>query len=61
MIEASIRTASAVPMPFSLMKTICDVAKAPIAIAKSSAAAVTMRPVRSRPIATESRFDAPAS
>ena len=28
--EASISTASAVPMPFSLMKMICDVAKAMI-------------------------------
>ena len=49
---ASISTASAVPTPFSLMKTICEVAKAPIAIANSSAAAVTIRPVRSSPIAT---------
>ena len=61
MIVASISTASAVPTPFSLMKMICEVAKAPIAIAKSSAAAVTMRPVRSSPIATASESDAPAS
>ena len=36
------------------MKMICEVAKAPIAIANRSAAAVTMRPVLSRPIATDS-------
>ena len=61
MIVASISTASAVPTPFSLMKTISEVAKAPIAIAKSSAAAVTIRPVRSRPIATHSESEAPPS
>src|SRR5438093_13530319 len=44
-----------------LMKTICEVAKAPIAIANKSAAAVTIRPVRSRPIATDSLSPAPAS
>ena len=43
------------------MKTICEVANAPIAIANSSAAEVTMRPVRSSPTATASRSDAPAS
>ena len=52
MMLASISTASAVPTPFSLMKMICEVAKAPIATANSSAAAVTIRPVRSSPIAT---------
>ena len=61
MIVASIRTASAVPMPFCLMKMICEVAKAPIAIANSSAAAVTIRPVRSSPIAMHSESLAPAS
>ncbi len=48
-IDASIRTASAVPMPSSLMNTSLEVANAPIATANSSAAAVTMRPVRSSP------------
>ena len=55
MIVASISTAIAVPTPSSLMKTIWEVTKAPIAIANSSAAAVTIRPVRSSPIATDSR------
>src|SRR4029077_17295506 len=58
---ASIRTARAVPTPFSLMKMICEVAKAPIAIANSSAAAVTIRPVRSRPTATASELGVPES
>ncbi len=61
MIVASISTASAVPIPFCLMKMISEVAKAPIAIENSSAAAVTMRPVRSRPIATPRESSAPAS
>ena len=61
MIVASISTASAVPTPISLMKMISEVAKAPIAIENSSAAAVTIRPVRSSPIATDSRSAAPAS
>ena len=43
------------------MKMICEVAKAPIAIENRSAAAVTIRPVRSRPIATDSESLAPAS
>ena len=43
------------------MKITSDVANAPIATQNSSAAAVTIRPVRSRPIATASRFDAPLS
>ena len=49
------------PTPFSLMKMICEVAKAPIATLKSSAAAVTIRPVRSSPIATDSESEAPVS
>ena len=61
MMLASISTASAVPTPFSLMKMICEVAKAPIATANSSAAAVTIRPVRSSPIATHSESEAPLS
>ena len=61
MMLASISTASAVPTPFSLMKMICEVAKANIATAKSSAAAVTIRPVRSSPIATHSVSEAPLS
>jgi hypothetical protein len=61
MMLASISTASAVPIPFSLMKMIFEVAKANIATAKSSAAAVTIRPVRSSPIATESESEAPLS
>ena len=43
------------------MKTICEVAKAPIPMQISTAAIVTTRPVRSRPSATASRFEAPAS
>ena len=43
------------------MKMICEVANAPIAITNSSAANVTMRPVRSSPSATASSLDAPAS
>ncbi len=61
MMLASISTASAVPTPFCLMKRICEVAKAPIATANSSAAAVTIRPVRSSPIATHSDSEAPPS
>ena len=61
MIVASISTASAVPTPFSLMKMISEVANAPIAMLNSSAAAVTIRPVRSRPMATDSESEAPAS
>ena len=48
---ASIRTASAIPIPSSLMKAICDNAKAPRATHVISAAAVMTRPVRSRPVA----------
>ena len=58
---ASISTARATPSPSSLMKTRSEVTKAPIAIENSSAAAVTIRPVRSSPIATASRLDAPPS
>ena len=57
---ASMSTASAVPTPFSLTKRICEVAKAPSATAKRSAAAVTIRPVRSSPIATLSDSEAVA-
>ena len=39
------RTASAVPMPFSLMNTIWEVANAPMATLNSSAAHVTIRDV----------------
>ena len=60
-IEASSRTASAVPIPSSLMNTIWEVANAPTATANSRAALVTMRPVRSSPSATASEFGAPAS
>ena len=60
-IDASISTAKAVPTPFSLMKMICEVANAPIAMLNSTAAAVTIRPVRSRPTATASRFGRPLS
>jgi hypothetical protein len=54
-------THGAVPTPTSLMKMICDVAKATIATMNTSAAAVTMRRVRSRPAATTSRSDGPRS
>ena len=43
------------------MKMISEVTKAPIAMENSIAAAVTIRPVRSSPIATASRCGAPAS
>ena len=43
------------------MKTICEVANAPIAITNSSAANVTMRPVRCSPSATASSLGAPLS
>ena len=49
---ASSATAAAVPTPSSCTKTSRDVANEPIATQKRSAAAVTMRPVRSRPQAT---------
>ena len=61
MIEASISTANAAPSPSSLMNTSLEVANAPIATANNSAAAVTIRPVRSSPTATASEFGAPAS
>ena len=54
MMVASISTARAVPTPSSLISVIWEVAKAPIATAKSRAAAVTIRPVRWRPTATAS-------
>ena len=60
-IVASTATATAVPTPSCLMNTICDVAKAPSATTSSSAAAVTIRPVRWMPSATASSFVAPAS
>ena len=44
-----------------LDSTTPDVANAPTAMQKSSAAAVTIRPVRSRPTATASRFGRPPS
>ena len=56
MIVASSATATAVPTPSSWMNEIPDVAKVPIATQNRSAAAVTTRPVRSRPSATASRF-----
>ena len=56
-IVASIRTARAVPRPTCLMKMICEVTNAPMAIENRSAAAVMMRPVRSRPIATASESE----
>ena len=58
---ASMITASAVPIPSSLMKMISEVAKAPIATQKRAAAAVTIRPVRSRPLATASVLSRPPS
>ena len=61
MMLASISTASAVPTPFSLMKMIFEVANAPIATANRRAAAVTILPVRSSPIATDSESEAPLS
>jgi hypothetical protein len=43
------------------MKIISEVTKAPIATANRTAAAVTMRPTRSSPIATASASVAPPS
>ena len=54
MMVASMSTAAAVPSPSSLVMTIFDVRKAPKATAKSSAAAVTIRPVCWSPTATAS-------
>ena len=58
---ASSATASAVPMPSSLMMTMRDVANAPMAMQKSNAAAVTTRPVRCSPSATDSLSPIPES
>ena len=58
---ASMITATAMPTPTSLMKITEEVAKAPIATQNKIAACVTIRPVRSRPMATESVFEWPAS
>ena len=59
--KASIRTARVRPTPNILMKLTPPVAKARKMTAISTAAAVTMRPVRSRPVATEVTLSAPAS
>ena len=53
--KASISTASAVPTPELLDEHDLHVANAPIAMQNSSAANVTIRPVRSSPTATASR------
>ena len=52
-IVASMITAIASPRPNSLMKVMPEVAKARKVTDRSRAAAVTMRPVCSRPAATE--------
>ena len=49
---ASMSTASAMPTPNILMKLICEVPMEMNTIDIKAAAAVTMRPVRSRPVAT---------
>lgn len=49
---ASMRTASAIPTPNNLIKLTCEVATAIKTIDINAAAAVTIRPVRSRPVAT---------
>ena len=59
--KASISTARVRPMPNSLMKLTRLVAKARNTTAISTAAAVTIRPVRSRPRATERSLSAPWS
>ena len=51
--NASISTASARPTPNSLMNDTPDVEKAMNTTLMRTAAAVTMRPVRSRPMATD--------
>ena len=48
-------------MANSLTTRTSDAAEAPTATQNSSAAAVTMRPLRSSPRATASRFGAPPS
>jgi hypothetical protein len=58
---ASRRTAAAMPNPISLVTTIWALRKAPATTAKSNAAAVTIRPVRSRPTATASASLSPSS
>ena len=60
MIEASSSTAAATPTKFSWMKIIFEVANTPTASANSSAAAVTIRPVRSSPIEIASESLAPS-
>src|SRR6266511_2057790 len=50
---ASTTIASALPIPNSFRKVTCEVAKAMNTIASSAARVVTMRPLRSRPVATD--------
>ena len=59
--NASTRTPTAVAMPICCMNEISLVLKAPMATASRIAAAVTMLPVRPRPVATASRSLSPAS
>ncbi len=59
--KASMTTASVRPRPNSLMKLTRPKAKATKTTAISTAAAVTMRPVRSRPTATDVTLSAPLS
>ena len=58
---ASISTASVRPTPNSFMNEIPEVAKAMKTMASRAAAAVTIRPVCSSPVATDSVVPAPAS
>jgi hypothetical protein len=59
--KASMSTARARPRPNIFRKVMPEVAKATNTTAISTAAAVTMRPVRSRPTATDVSVSAPLS
>src|SRR4051794_11014660 len=59
--NASTSTAITAPTPISLRKTICDVAKAPIATASRPAAAETSRPVAPMPVVMAHGCDRPRS
>lgn len=50
---ASTTIARALPIPNSFRKVTWEVAKATNTIARSAARVVTMRPLRSRPVATD--------
>src|SRR4051794_2412096 len=59
--KASTSTATTAPTPISLMNTICEVAKAPMATASSTAAAETSRPVAPMPVLIAHGCETPRS